>query len=405
MNISPTLAINQLTRKRINNGMETFKLGFGQSPFPVPDILIQKLQEFAHVKDYLPTQGLPQLRESIASYHSAKSGHTISPEQVVVGPGSKELIFLTQLSLNRDLVLPSPSWVSYAPQARLLDKPLHWIHTSSGDDWKLNAEKLDAFLNSNKSTSFFTILNNPNNPSGMTYSEKEVKDLSEIARKHDLIIVSDEIYSEFDFNEKHINFSSHYPEGTILCNGLSKWCGAGGWRLGYMIFPEELNDLKIKVIQAGSETYSCASAPVQFAATQAFQGHPEIIHYTKTANAILKYVSNYIQENLDETKIKMKLPQGGFYGFLLFNKEYFGDDNSASLCKRILNETGVALLPGSAFGRKPQELSARIAYVDFNGELIYNSDIIEDSANRSLYLEIPKIREAVHRLNNLNTIN
>jgi aspartate/methionine/tyrosine aminotransferase len=269
----------------------------------------------------------------------------------------------------------------------------------------LQASALDTFLQAHPGEKFFLILNYPNNPTGTTYCEKEQKALSAVARKHDLIIISDEIYAEFDFRGQHKSLSEYYPEGTITCNGLSKWCGAGGWRLGYMIFPPALDALKKAVIQAGSETYSCASAPIQYAAIEAFSGHPSIEKYTGTARIILEYVANYIHTSLDHSKIKMQKPQGGFYGFLHFDRQYFGDKTSVDLCHRVLSETGVALLPGSAFGRDPKELTARMAFVDFDGDLVYNDDIITNSALRTLYLEIPKIREAVKCLNNLNSIN
>ena len=229
MAISPTLAINNLTKERLTKGLPTFKLGFGQSPFPVPEILRKELQDHAHVKDYLHSQGLLELREKISVYYHRRFGIESIARNIIVGPGSKELLFLTQLILNRELILPKPSWVSYAPQANLLNNATHWLNTSEDNNWNLSAEELDSFLASQSGTSkHLIILNYPNNPTGKSYKEEELIRISEVARKYDLVIISDEIYGEFDFKARHISIAKYYPEGTIVCSGLSKWCGAGG---------------------------------------------------------------------------------------------------------------------------------------------------------------------------------
>ena len=119
---SATLAINELSQKLITEGKEVFKFGLGQSPFPVPDIIVKELQKNAHQKDYLNVSGLIGLREEVAKYHSQKNQYNYNSESVIIGPGSKELIFQTQLVLDCDLLLPSPSWVSYEPQAQIIKK-------------------------------------------------------------------------------------------------------------------------------------------------------------------------------------------------------------------------------------------------------------------------------------------
>ncbi len=110
---SATLAINELSQKLIKDGKEVFKFGLGQSPFPIPEVIVDELKKHAHQKDYINVSGLIGLREEVANYHSNKNQYKYNAESVIIGPGSKELIFQTQLALNCDLLLPSPSWVSY----------------------------------------------------------------------------------------------------------------------------------------------------------------------------------------------------------------------------------------------------------------------------------------------------
>lgn len=392
MNVSPTLAMNNLMKKREIEGLPIYKLGFGQSPFPVPDIMVEELQKKAHVKDYLHTQGLDILREQISLYYKTRFSVESSADQIVVGPGSKELIFLAQLTLGRSLFLPMPSWVSYEPQAKLLGLQTHWIPTHAEDEWKLTPEALRRFLADHPNESFTTIFNYPNNPTGAIYTSEELKNLTSVFREYGVVVISDEIYGEFTFQNDHVSLASIYTDGTIVCSGLSKWCGAGGWRLGYMIFPKELNMTKIAVIEAGSETYSCASAPVQFAAIKAFQLGPEIIEYTKRCNHILQTAHQLFLEGLNPEKVQMVSAKGGFYGLLQFNPQAFSFQSSDAICTALLEQTGVGVLRGTAFGMPSTELCARMAYVDFDGTALLKVDELSDE-------HFPKLNRAIELMN------
>jgi len=367
MRLSPTLAMNNLMKERQQKGLPVYKFGFGQSPFPVPEIMVEELKRYAHVKDYLHTQGLLALRESIASYYHKQFDIQCSADQIIVGPGSKELLFLSQLALNRDLLLPRPSWVSYEPQAKLLGKQTVWVDCHAENAWKLQAEELKAVLEEQKSRLFTMVFNFPSNPSGASYSKEELESLANVCREYNVVVISDEIYAEFSFESKHTSFAKVYPEGTIVCNGLSKWCGAGGWRLGYLIVPKELEKIKSKILEAGSETYSCAAAPVQFAAIKAFENGKEIRTYTETCKQRLVGARDCILSTLDNSIVKMQRPVGGFYGLLEFNSENEKELTSVEFCQQLLNDTGVAVLHGGSFGFDEKKLVARLAYVDFDG--------------------------------------
>jgi len=393
MNVSPTLAMNNLMKKRETEGLPIYKLGFGQSPFPVPSIMVEELKNNAHVKDYLHTQGLDILREQISLYYKTRFSVNSDADQIIVGPGSKELIFLAQLTIGKSLFLPRPSWVSYEPQAKLLGLETHWIPTHPQDDWKLTDKGLTDFLSNYPKGTFTTILNYPNNPTGAIYTTEELERLTRIFREHEVIVISDEIYGEFTFDRDHISLGSIYPEGTIVCSGLSKWCGAGGWRLGYMIFPNELNKIKIAVIEAGSETYSCAAAPVQFAAIKAFQLGHQIKEYTNRCKHILQTAHRLFLEGLNPQKIKMVSAKGGFYSLLQFNPEAFSFESSESLCTALLEQTGVGVLRGSAFGMPPTSLCARMAFVDFDGTALLKEEDITKN-------HFPKLNQAIELMNN-----
>ena len=271
---SATLAINELSQKLITEGKEVFKFGLGQSPFPVPDIIVKELQKNAHQKDYLNVSGLIGLREEVANYHSNKNQYKYNAESVIIGPGSKELIFQTQLVLNCDLLLPSPSWVSYEPQAQIINKKVHWIKATAETNWHLDPEELDKTCTNLNSVNKLLILNSPNNPSGTTHGN--LKELANVAKKHNVIIIADEIYAELDFTGEYKSITHHYPEKTIVSSGLSKWCGAGGWRIGMLVFPDELSYIRDSVRTVASETFTAVSAPIQYAAIKAYsEDHSE----------------------------------------------------------------------------------------------------------------------------------
>ena len=370
---SATLAINEKSKDLILQGKKVFRFGFGQSPFPVPEKIVSTLKENAAKKNYLPMQGLPELREAISDYLKKKTGKTFLKENIIITPGSKEGMFLMHTAFNGDIILPAPSWVSYAPQAHITSNKVHWIQTSSDNNWFPTAKELEKKIKSIKNKNIILILNSPNNPSGTTCNN--LKELSLVAKKYKIIILSDEIYTDLKFDKKYESISSYYPEGTCITGGLSKWCGAGGWRLGFFAAPKELNQLMSNLIVLASETFSSVNTPVQYAAVEAYKGNYEE-YKLKTIN-ILNSVGNYVYENLKSNRVLIKPPQGGFYLMPEFiNKKY---KTSSDMCVAILKETGVALLPGSAFGFKPKKMLARLSFTDFDGSYflknVFNSKI------------------------------
>jgi aspartate aminotransferase len=375
LNQSATLLINERSNELIRQGKMVYKLGLGQSPFPVPGIVQEALRRNAFQKDYLPVKGLMPLREAIAGFNYRQNRIKCSAEDIMIGPGSKELIFILQLVYYGELIIPTPSWVSYSPQARIAGRHVTWIPTTEDNDWRLSPEKLDLFCRSDPNRPRIVILNYPSNPTGSTYPKERLKKLADVARKYNLILISDEIYGLLDHSGEHKSIAQYYPEGTIISSGLSKWAGAGGWRLGTFTFPKELQWLQNAMAIVASETYTSTSAPIQYAAITAFGDHPELDNYLFQSRRILKALGNYIAARLRDKNLTMPEPRGAFYLFINFTyyreKLYSrGILTSYELCEALLDETGVALLPGMDFGRQPEELTCRLAYVDFDGELV-----------------------------------
>ena len=369
---SPTIAVQELADRLVRDGRHVYRLGLGQSPFPVPSEVVEALRENAARKEYLAVRGLAALRDAIAEYVRRRHDHACRSDDVLIGPGSKELMFLLQIAYDGELVIPTPAWVSYAPQAQIVGRAVRFVHTRRETGWKLEPSQLEEVCHRTPERPRILILNSPNNPTGAAYSPSEVEVIARVSRRYGVVVLSDEIYGELHHTNEHVSISRFYPDGTILSSGLSKWCGAGGWRLGAFVFPPKMRWLLEAMEAIASETYTSTSAPIQYAAVRAFQGGIAIERYLWCARRILASLGRRLDAMLREAGAQQVAPEGGFYLFPDFSVlgERFasrGIENSDALCARLLDETGVAILPGSAFGRDPRELTARLSYVDFDG--------------------------------------
>ncbi|MFV8569893.1 pyridoxal phosphate-dependent aminotransferase [Marinobacter sp. SBS5] len=369
---SATLRINEQSNQLRSEGKDIIKLGLGQSPFPVPERVVEALKEHAHEKDYLPVKGLKGLREAISGYINRNERMRSTWEDVLIGPGSKELLFILQLAYYGDLLIPRPSWVSYAPQARIIGRSVHWLPTHADNNWQLTAEELDIVCRDDPSRPRILILNYPSNPTGCTYTDDQLLAIANVARKYNLILLSDEIYGEVHFEGRHKSIARYYPEGTIISTGMSKWLGAGGWRLGTFIFPPELRPLQDAMAIIASETFTSTAAPIQHAAITAFNGGDDINEYLNQSRRVLKVVGEYVHSRLSGMGAIVQKPEGAFYvfpDFSGFSERLANRDikTSQAFCSALLEDTGVAILPSSDFGFVPDHMGARLAFVDFDG--------------------------------------
>jgi aspartate aminotransferase len=316
-------------------------------------------------------------------------------------------MFLLQLVYYGDLVIPTPSWVSYAPQAHIIGRHVRWLATHASDNWHLTAEELQKLCEQDPGRPRIVILNYPANPTGRSYTVDELKNIAHVARENQAILLSDEIYGELHHEGQHVSIAKFYPEGTIISSGLSKWCGAGGWRLGTFVFPPNLRKLLDALSVVASETYTSTSAPIQHAAVRAFRGGIFIERYLWNTRRILRTLGRHLAQLLQEMDLRVPDPHGAFYLFPDFRKyrkklSQKKIKTSRELCNKLLTEAGVAILPGEVFGRPSNELTARLSYVDFDGaralaaaeQIPPHEHLSEDFLNQYCGHTI----EAVHRI-------
>ena len=393
---SSTLVINEKSKELIAQGKKIYQFGFGQSPFPVPNKIVQALKDNAHRKEYLPIQGLPELREKISKYLLKRTGNDYPRENILITPGSKEAMLLIHIAFNGEIIIPAPSWVSYEPQAKIGSNNVHWLETSRSNNWFPTGKELEKKIQSiGKKKNLILILNSPNNPSGTVC--KNLNELAKVAKKYKIMILSDEIYTDLTFTNKYESISKFYPELTFITGGLSKWCGAGGWRLGYLAVPKKLTEFLKSLKSLASESYSTVNTPTQYASIEAYiSDHNQ---YKFKVRAILSAVGKFVYNNLKSNKILIAPPQGAFYLMPEFkNKKY---KSSSNLCDAILKETGVAMLPGSDFGFPPKKMLTRLSYTDFDGTEFFrnvtNCSQIDDELIKKF---APNVVEGVSKLSN-----
>ncbi|MBN1219105.1 MAG: aminotransferase class I/II-fold pyridoxal phosphate-dependent enzyme [Anaerolineae bacterium] len=372
LKVSATLSINEQVRQMWAEGREVYHLGFGESRFPVHPKIAEAFQANVQQRSYLPALGLRELRETIANYYQNKFQINVSTDRVVVGPGSKSLIYALLLALGEEIILPQPCWVSYAPQAHLLGKPVTWVPTGPHENYNLEISVLEqkiAESQLNWGNPEVLVINSPQNPTGAMMPPQRIEELADFAREQGLMIISDEIYALVTHGEiPHASIAQYYPEGSIVLGGLSKHLSLGGWRFGLAILPPGRagRALRQALLNIASSIWSCVTAPVQYAALVAYSGDPEIEEYIELCTRVHGIRTQYLYDMLVELDIPCVKPTGAFYAFPSFKKwreplAARGVHTSDELAQYLLDNYELATLPGTAFNCAPENLCLRLS--------------------------------------------
>ncbi|HEY0756515.1 MAG TPA: aminotransferase class I/II-fold pyridoxal phosphate-dependent enzyme [Ktedonobacteraceae bacterium] len=369
---SPTLAINEAVARRQAAGKQTLHLGFGEAMFPLHPALRAALTAATDSTGYAPVAGVPKLRQAIAGYIERTRGVSCGAEQVVVGPGSKPLIYALFHVLAGDVLLPQPSWVSYGPQARLAGRQVIPVATAARDHHRLTSQALNKAVRAARAQGAaprVLVVNSPSNPTGSMFAPEDVATLGAWARAQGMTIISDEIYAELAHGWRpHLSLARVYPEGSIITGGLSKAFSAGGWRLGYAILPpgERGSSLGKALRALASEIWSSAATPIAEAASAAFTPNAELDMYVQRSARIHGYITHSLYQTLSELGMSCPAPAGGFYlypDFALWRAPLatLGVTTSSQLASYLLDSWAIATLPAVAFGEEPEALRLRLA--------------------------------------------
>ncbi len=369
---SATLAINEAIAGRRAAGRTVIHLGFGEASFPLHPVLRAALAEHATSASYAPVLGIPALRQAIAGYLVRTRGLSVRAEYVAVGPGSKPLLYALAQVLAGDVLLPAPSWVSYAPHAHLAGRRVIGVETDASDHHRLTPQALATALQRARqegSDPRILLVNSPSNPTGSMFARADVEAIARWAREQGITIISDEIYGELAHGWRaHVSPARFYPEGTIVTGGLSKAFSAGGWRLGYAALPATAAGAQaMGALRAlASEIWSSASTPVQEAAAVAYSPNAELEAYVRRSARLHGHIAGRLHQTLSSLGVLCARPAGAFYLYPDFAPwraalAARGVTTSEELARLLLEEWDIAALPGAAFGERPEALRLRLA--------------------------------------------
>ncbi len=372
LSTSATLAMNEAVAKRRAVGRETIHLGFGEASFPLHPLLKTALAEAATRTSYAPVLGIPALRQAIAAYLTRTRGVSYSAEQIVVGPGSKALLYALIQILEGDMLLPIPSWVSYAPMARLANRRVIGVQTAPEDRHRLTPQALSQAMTQARQDGAnprILLVNTPSNPTGSMFDGPDVEALAHWAREAGVTLISDEIYAELAHGwREHVSAARFYPEGCIVTGGLSKAFSAGGWRLGYAALPSTAaGDKAMSALRSlASEIWSAAATPLQEAALAAFLPNASVEDYVQRSAFVHGYVARQLYDTLTQLGVPCPRPAGGFYLYPDFSPWRTtllarGIKTSQELAHYLLEVWDIATLPGSVFNEEPRALRLRLA--------------------------------------------
>jgi aspartate aminotransferase len=355
---SPTLAADARVRQKIAAGEDILHLAFGEAGLPVLPAVAEALARGSGDNRYGAVAGSAEARTEAARYFSRR-GLPTEPEQVVFAPGSKPLLYALLNVLPGDVVLPCPSWVSYAAQAELAGKRV--VSVPIGEAGGVpDCDALEKVAHPGT-----LVLTLPDNPTGTVASPEHVREVAAIADGAGLAIVSDEIYRDLAFDDDFLSPAEVLPERTIVTSGLSKSMALGGWRIGFARMPDSELGRALGNAVAGlaSEVWSSLAAPMQHVAAYVLSEPHEVREHVAASRWLHRAVSLAAWERLIGAGVECRRPGGGFYLYPDFEplRGRLGIETADGLAELLLERFGIAVLPGPAFGDRSDGLRFRIA--------------------------------------------
>lgn len=355
---SATLEINERVAAYRRSGRSVLHLGFGEAGLPVLPELVEQLRAAAAQNSYAPVAGSSSARAAAAGYW-VRRGLETGPDQIVMAPGSKALLYAALAVLEGDVILPVPSWVSYAAQASLTGKRVVGVPVPAGFGGVPDPDLLEEAVRDGGRIVLLTL---PDNPTGTLASDDAIRRICEIADRNGLVIVSDEIYRDLVHDGGAFTGPAAYlPDRTIVTCGLSKSLALGGWRAGFARVPDtaEGRQWRSAMLGVGSEVWSSMATPVETAATYALSEPQAVLEYVASGRRLHAAVANAVYVEFRAAGALVRKPTAGFYLYPQLRHPRAATD--AELARLLLDEHGVAVLPGSVFGDRSDAMRFRVA--------------------------------------------
>jgi aspartate/methionine/tyrosine aminotransferase len=327
-------------------GKSIIHLEIGEPDFDTPANVVEAAVDALHKgwTHYGPSAGLPELRQTIADYVSRTRGVKVTPEEVVVVPGGKPIIFFTILTLideGDEVIYPNPGFPIYESMINYVGGRAVPIQLREERDFSLNIDELAALITDRTK---LIILNSPQNPTGGVMQRKDVEQVAEVIGDRNILVLSDEIYSRLLFEGEHFSIMSvpGMQERTILLDGFSKTYAMTGWRMGYGVMRA---DLAAHITRLMTNSNSCTASFTQVAGIEALRGDQTSVDHMC---AEFKRRRDVFVAGLNKIKgFSCRMPKGAFYVFPNITKTGW---KSKPLADALLEQAGVAALSGTAFG-------------------------------------------------------
>jgi aspartate aminotransferase len=358
---SATLAVNERLQARRAAGEPVLHLAFGEAGLPVLPSLAEILANSVRHNDYGPVAGIPEARAAAAGYFERR-GLPTDPDQIVLAPGSKALLFALLAVLPGDVVLPVPSWVSYAAQAALAGKRVIGVPIPARAGGVPDPERLESTLAHHRAG--ILVLTVPDNPTGTLPTRDLLAEVCRIADRHGMVVVSDEIYRDLCRTPPDCHSPAELlPDRTIITSGLSKSLALGGYRIGFTRLPTELRTTHQDLIGVASEVWSSLAGPMQRVAAAALTEPPDVTDRIAASRRLHTTVATAAHRLLTEAAIDCRPPEAAFYLYPDFeaHRDALGVTTGQQLADLLLDRHGIGVLPGVEFGDDPTALRCRIA--------------------------------------------
>ncbi|MFF5991901.1 pyridoxal phosphate-dependent aminotransferase [Prauserella flavalba] len=368
---SATLAINEKLQAKRAAGEQVLHLGFGEAGLPVLPEVRDVLAGAAHRNEYGAVVGSAEARQAAAGYFSRR-GLPTEADDIVLAPGSKALLFGLLAVLPGDVVLPQPSWVSYAAQAALLGRRVLGVPVPESAGGVPDPERLDRALTGARKDGAepgVLILTVPDNPTGTLAGAELVKEVCAVAGAHGLTVLSDEIYRDLVHDSAEVHSpAAELPEHTVVTAGLSKNMALGGYRIGFARVPRP--EQRAALVGVASEVWSSLPAPMQEVAAYVLAEPPEVRAHIDASRALHAAVARAVHAEFTAAGADCRAPQAGFYLYPdLEPLRAKGFTTGAQLAEHLLDRHGVGVLAGAEFGDDPAALRFRVAT-----SLLYGDD-------------------------------
>ncbi|MPZ95198.1 MAG: aminotransferase class I/II-fold pyridoxal phosphate-dependent enzyme [Propionibacteriales bacterium] len=375
---SATLQINEAMQARRGRGEPVVHLGFGEAGLPVLPEVAEVLRQSADLNSYGPVTGDPHVRASAAGYLTRRGIATEAP-QVLFAPGSKALLFALMTTLPGDVVLPTPSWVTYAAQAAMTGKEVVPVPIPAGCGGVPDPELLGPALTAARADGVapgIVLLTLPDNPTGTTADAQTVKRVCEIAQEQGLVVVSDEIYRDLAEQPQAVTSpAALLDDHVVITGGLSKSLALGGWRIGFARTPATPwgDELMHQLVGVASEVWSCLATPMQAAARFVLDDPDVVTERVAASRRLHLAVSRAMYEVFVESGATCRPPSAAFYQYpdlepLRDGFARHGAHTAAAAAALLLDRHGIGVLPGDAFGDEPEALRFRVATSLLYGE-------------------------------------